>query len=109
MQEKCFLNWRKFLVKGLSESQLIFIKKSIHSIFPKAKILVFGSRINDTSEKYSDLDICIHAKTPLDLTKLSNLKEIFSQSNLPIKIDITDYNRITEDFKTIIDKTSKEI
>lgn len=51
---------------------------------------------------YSDLDLCIDAGKALDLVKLSNLEEVLSQSDLLYKVDISDWHRITGDFRSHI-------
>lgn len=77
---------------GLEAAQLNYIKNELtHSIKNKSKsaVFVFGSRSRGDHSKYSDLDIWIESTPPISLSELEQLKEIFSESDLPIKIDIT--------------------
>lgn len=83
----------------ISDKQKKFLISSIRKVFPKTEILVFGSRIRDDFKKNSDLDLCLKSDAPLELTQLGTLKEIFSQSDLPYKIDLVDWNRISPEFQ----------
>jgi predicted nucleotidyltransferase len=87
----------------ISPSQEKVILTIIKKHFPKSKILLFGSRVRGDHKQYSDLDICLDDQgQPLPLAKLSMLEEELSQTEIPFKIDIVDWNRITSDFQQII-------
>lgn len=92
------------MIKGLSEDQIHFIVKTIRKFFPMTRILAFGSRVSGIPKKYSDFDICLDDGCPLDLSQLALMSEVFEDSDLPIKIDISDYRRITGDFRNIVEK-----
>jgi predicted nucleotidyltransferase len=87
----------------ISENQKLEILERIQRYFPKAKIMFFGSRVRGDHKTYSDLDICLDDHgVPLELSQLARLEEEFSNSDIPFKIDIVDWNRITPDFQKII-------
>lgn len=67
---------------------------------PNTKVWIFGSRLHKARKKYSDLDLLFdcQAKTLPELV-LMNLREDFDESDLPYKVDIVDWNTITESFK----------
>ena len=50
----------------------------------------------------SDLDLCVMEDIP-EITK-SYLEEEFEESNLPFKVDIIEWNKISERFKSLIKK-----
>lgn len=83
----------------LSEQNKALIKEILLEQLPNAKIYAFGSRVTGKSTKYSDLDIAVDATDKIDLTTLSTLHEAFSQTNLPFKVDIVDWHRISDEFK----------
>ncbi len=90
--------------------ELDFIKNIIKLHFPKAKILAFGSRVTGTPKKYSDIDLCLNNQEPLELSQLAFLKEALEESDLPYIVDISDYHRITDDFrKNIIEQKAIEL
>jgi predicted nucleotidyltransferase len=81
------------LIKGI-------LKKNV----PSRNVLAFGSRVTGSHKPHSDLDICILGGIPLTLLEMANLREEFSESALPIRIDIVDWATITKEFKNIIEK-----
>lgn len=84
------------------EKDLRLIRGILRSGFPDAKILVFGSRVRGDHKQYSDLDICIDAGGAIPLSAWSSVEEKFSQSDLMYKVDLTDWHRITEDFRKVV-------
>jgi len=86
----------------INPKQLMFIKNSLKQTFPDATIYVFGSRVKGTAKKYSDIDIAIDNKKPIPLKELSHIEEIFSESDLPILVDLVDWHRISSEFQTVI-------
>lgn len=87
----------------------IFITKEDYKILSdifqtlSCNVLVFGSRIKGTQQKFSDVDLCLKAKNPIELIDIATLKEALSDSDLPFTVDVIDYNGISEGFKRIID------
>ncbi len=92
---------------GVTDGEKQTVLSALRKHFPKAKVLFFGSRFRGDHREYSDLDLCLNDQKPLDLVKLSYLKEELSDSNLSFKVDIADWNRITGDFKQIIQSESE--
>ncbi|MBI2602775.1 MAG: nucleotidyltransferase domain-containing protein [Deltaproteobacteria bacterium] len=97
------------MIKGLSQKEVDFILATLHQHVPNARILAFGSRVSGTPKKYSDLDICLDNGAPLELSKWDLLDEAFEESDLPFKVDISDYHRISEDFRKLVEQTSVDI
>lgn len=76
---------------GLSLNDYEFIKDSILRVCQNKEsvtIKVFGSRARGDYKKYSDLDLWLEVSPVLTDTELMNLRELFEDSDLPIKIDI---------------------
>jgi predicted nucleotidyltransferase len=65
-------------------------------------ILVFGSRVTGTHQKFSDLDLCLKADKPIDRHVLGQFRTKFSESNLPYTIDLIDYHAIDKSFRDLI-------
>ena len=72
---------------------------NIHTFININEIWVFGSRIAGNAKKFSDLDLVIITKRPLPTLTMALLKEDFSQSDLPFKVDVLDWSTISEEFK----------
>ena len=81
------------------EERHLKIVQDILSRYPY-KFYAFGSRLNPTHNQYSDLDLCAMEDIP-EVTK-SYLEEAFEESNLPFKVDIIEWNKISHDFQSLI-------
>lgn len=81
------------------EERYLKIILKIVSPYPY-KFYAFGSRVRGTNKSFSDLDICVLDDIP-ELTKCY-LEEAFEESNLPFKIDIIEWNKISQDFQSLI-------
>ncbi|MDD3051755.1 MAG: nucleotidyltransferase domain-containing protein [Candidatus Cloacimonetes bacterium] len=86
------------LTDNQKETVLAILDKHI----PDKEVWLFGSRINGTAKKYSDLDLVIIGKKATERKVLYEVKEELSESDLPFRVDVLDYCRISESFKTVI-------
>jgi predicted nucleotidyltransferase len=93
----------------LSPVQLSLARQLIGQHIPHQTVVVFGSRVSSTVKPYSDLDLCIMNNTPLPPLHLISLKEAFSNSDLPFRTDILEWAKLSDEFKTIIQKNNKKI
>jgi uncharacterized protein len=89
---------------NITQEQLNLITSILQKHIPDRLIKAFGSRITGKSKEFSDLDLAIYGDNSIDLIILGSLKEAFSQSDLPFLIDIVDINRISDDFRKLIEK-----
>ncbi|MEK6731885.1 MAG: nucleotidyltransferase domain-containing protein [Pseudomonadota bacterium] len=87
----------------IEPAHLTLIKKILRHHVPAAEVRAFGSRINGTATQFSDLDLVIIAHPPLSWEKIEQIKNAFSESNLPITVDIVNWASISDDFKAIIE------
>jgi uncharacterized protein len=83
---------------GLSASDEVLFKKILNTI-PYA-MSAYGSRVKGNYKKLSDIDLCIMEDVD-DLT-LFDIKEQFSDSDLPMKVDIKRWSDINSDFQDLI-------
>ena len=79
------------------------IKLILQKHIPKCEVRAFGSRITLTAKKYSDFDLAVKGKEKLSNDTLYTLKENFEESDLPFRVDVLDWNNISESFKKIIE------
>jgi predicted nucleotidyltransferase len=63
-------------------------------------LYAFGSRAKNTARPQSDLDLVYRGS--LSKVTLSNLREAFEESNLPIKVDLLCWDELDENFKSNI-------
>lgn len=88
----------------LSDEQLAFTIATLNKHLPNATFFLFGSRAKQNAKPFSDADILIVDKKPVPLNTFSSLNEVFSESNLPFRIDLVDWHRITPEFRDHIMK-----
>jgi len=71
----------------------------------KCEVWAFGSRVHGRNlKRFSDLDLAIITDKPLDSLLLADLKDAFSESDLPFKVDVLDWAVTSERFRRIIEK-----
>jgi uncharacterized protein len=86
----------------LSANQLKLVKDILLKYVPGYEVWVFGSRITKKVKPFSDLDLAIITEKPLPALTMALIKETFSESDLPFKVDILDWSQLDESFKQII-------
>lgn len=70
------------------------IKAILARYLPEAQAWVFGSRVTGKAKHWSDCDIALLSATPLNWQQLEQLKNAFSESNLPIIVDLSDWSTL---------------
>ncbi|MDI9409255.1 MAG: nucleotidyltransferase domain-containing protein [Candidatus Pacebacteria bacterium] len=71
---------------------------------PRSEVWVYGSRaLGDGVKPFSDLDLCIKAESPLPLSVIADLRDEFTECDLPYKVDMSDWHRLSESFKLRIE------
>lgn len=91
----------------LDPNDLEIVKAILAQVIPQMEVHVFGSRVNGTSRKFSDLDILLLNGAPVGKEILVELMDRFSASDLPIKVDVVDWHTLDPSFQSIIQKSSE--
>lgn len=86
----------------ITHLQRQIILKILEEYVPDAKVWAFGSRVKGTAKKYSDLDLLIMGKEKMSINRLGELQEAFQESDLPFRVDLVDWHRITPEFRDLI-------
>lgn len=86
----------------ISDSNFNELKKILRTFVPDCEVWAFGSRVTGKARKYSDLDVVILGKNLLNEIVFSQLREAFSESDLPFKVDVLDWHSINDEFREII-------
>ena len=81
---------------------LKIVEEILEKHVPDREVWAFGSRVNGTAKATSDLDLVVIGENPLDFQTLGALRDAFSESNLPYKVDVVDWATISETFREII-------
>lgn len=70
---------------------------------PECEVWAFGSRVKHTAKVFSDLDLVILGSQPLTLSKMADLRDDFTESDLPFKVDIVDWATTSPQFRAMIE------
>ncbi len=93
----------------ISEKELKIVLDIIKKLYPKCRVLVFGSRYKWTNKDYSDLDLAIEGEEKISFEEMSKIKDAFEESELNFSVDIIDLKGINEEFKEIVISGNEEI
>lgn len=69
---------------------------------PDREVRAFGSRAGGPCRPYSDLDLVIMGEQPVTLDVIAALREAFSESDLPWKVDLLDWASASEEFRGVV-------
>ena len=94
----------------LKPEHLEMVKEILERLLPDGfEAWAFGSRVTGTAKKFSDLDITVIGPRRLTLLEFGNLREAFSESDLPIMVDVVDYYSTDPSFQRIIDTKREKL
>lgn len=88
----------------LDPHALEIVKRLLDEHMPEVEVRVFGSRVNATSRKYSDLDLALVAAEAVPPGRIEALKDAFSASDLPFQVDVLDWRAISPSFRAVIEQ-----
>ena len=87
----------------IKPADLKAVQAILHRYIPDREVRAFGSRVSGTVKPFSDLDLAVMGNIPLPAPILADLKDAFSESDLPFKVDIVDWAETRENFRAIIE------
>jgi len=80
------------------------VRRILAAHVPGCEIRAFGSRVTGAPKNYSDLDLAIVGRQPLNPDVMRGLKEALEESDLPFRVDVLDWNAIAESFQKVIER-----
>jgi predicted nucleotidyltransferase len=69
---------------------------------PEVRAWAFGSRTAGHARRFSDLDVALEAENGVPVEILARLRDAFSESNLPIKVDVVDWDALDPEFRSTV-------
>lgn len=82
---------------------LEIIRQILKSHLPEYEVWIFGSRVHgERLKRFSDIDLAVVADEPLDVLRIAGVREAFSESDIPFKVDIIEWASADESFRRII-------
>lgn len=84
----------------LPSRYLTMVRDILQQYLPEAEVWAYGSRVNGDHYDASDLDLVVRQPDNLSSrqTRLADAVEAFSESNLPIIVQVVDWARIPAAF-----------
>lgn len=89
----------------LEPGHLDTVRRILRERSPGVEIRAFGSRVTGNARRYSDLDLVVIGPEP-DWCLLGRLKDAFSESDLPIRVDVLDWHGVSPAFRRVINERS---
>ena len=88
----------------IAEEDWAIVRDILHRHVPGYTVWAFGSRATRTAWRFSDLDLAIITDTPLPFDVGGALREDFSESDLPFRVDILDWATTSEAFRRRVEQ-----
>lgn len=84
---------------------LEIVRRILETLAPEYEVRAFGSRVSGRNLKpFSDLDLVVMTDLPLPANRMAALTDAFSESNLPMKVDVVDWATTSDEFRRIIER-----
>lgn len=95
---------------NVERGQIDLILSAIHRQFSgDVEIYFFGSRVDGTFHKGSDLDVLLKGKQVLDLGKMALVKEVLEDSDLPFNVDLLDHHKCSPEMRESVFRTAVRV
>jgi len=78
------------------------VRRILSEHFPDAEVRVFGSRVTGNARRFSDIDIALVEPERIDPRRIEELKDALSESDIPYRVDVLDWNAVSESFRRVI-------
>ncbi len=87
---------------SLTVEQKNIVLEILKHLVPDCQIFVFGSRAKGTQKPFADLDLLISGSQPLALLTRAKLRDAFTESDLPFRVDVVDEKSASLEFLSVI-------
>ena len=85
-------------------ADLEIVRQILQDFVPEIEIRAFGSRVTWSARETSDLDLALMTDDRLSDSCSMNLREAFSESELPFKVDLIDWATTSDNFRKVIER-----
>ena len=87
----------------VSGKHLETVRRILAEYVGDCEVRAFGSRVGQTAKEHSDLDVAVVGTHKMQRRTKMLLREAFEESDLPFRVDVIDYNAVSDEFRAIID------
>jgi predicted nucleotidyltransferase len=88
----------------LDPRHLVSVRDILAHHVPGARAWCYGSRATGTAREFSDLDLALQLTGGVPWSTMEELRWAFSESDLPIRVDIVDWDTLDPEFRAAIEK-----
>ena len=85
-------------------ADLEIVRQTLQDFVPDIEVRAFGSRVEWMVRETSDIDLALMTDERLPTSQMANLREAFSESDLPFKVDLIDWAGTSDNFRKIIER-----
>nr|VFJ44200.1 MAG: type I restriction enzyme, S subunit [Candidatus Kentron sp. FW]VFJ58221.1 MAG: type I restriction enzyme, S subunit [Candidatus Kentron sp. FW] len=86
----------------LRPDHLAIVREILHRHAPDREVWALGSRVRGTARAASDLDLCIGGNQSMGFERLGRLRDAFSASALPFRVDVVEWAGTGEFFRKVV-------
>ncbi len=88
----------------LPTKYLLILQRILTDLAPQAEVWAYGSRVTGRAHEGSDLDLVVRYPMGAERSSLTALGAALSDSDIPILVDVHDWDRIPQEFRSEIEK-----
>jgi predicted nucleotidyltransferase len=93
----------------LTPAELAVVKNILQAHVPHYSVWAFGSRVTGKAAQFSDLDLVLLGDAAPEPQSILQLRDAFSVSALPFKVDVCVWADLDPNFRNIIKQAYYEI
>lgn len=87
---------------AITDAERVIVLDILRGELPGLEVWAFGSRVSGTAKPWSDLDLALISARPIGMAQMASLRDAFSQSDLPWKVDLVDWSVTSPEFRELI-------
>ena len=87
---------------GLKDEYKKLILKAVDYHYPRAKVIIFGSRARGAHKSGSDIDVALDIGEPIPLAEMARIRVTLENIPLALEIDVVDMYNIPAELKNLI-------
>jgi predicted nucleotidyltransferase len=89
---------------AVAPRELTIVQDILRKWVPHYEVWAFGSRVKGKSWRFSDLDLAVISDKPMGFSLIGDIKDDFSESDLPFRVDVVDWAATSDSFRQIIEE-----
>ncbi|MEK7166663.1 MAG: nucleotidyltransferase domain-containing protein, partial [Patescibacteria group bacterium] len=87
----------------MDQNTLSEVKKILFKYLDQTqyRAFIFGSRADNSAQKFSDIDIGIEGNQQLPAEAYFDILDAFENSDIPYLVDVVDFSQVSDKFKQV--------